>query len=246
MAATRPMVHSVRGWYRPALMKRIALAASVMAFLAGASSAQAESVALGYRQDTGPFPSVFFAPDTLERAESFQVFVTADPVQSLEYTHYISCIRGSESVSTQPPDQLITPPYSTTILPTLPEPDSCWITVSAETPFKGSKEGTIRVEVTGNRRPIPPPPPAAQPPPYWTQCSLPAWLKSGEAKVHGSIPCSRGKAIARSAWRKPAQAGNFVKASGYNCHRNELRDQATIRCTRDTNIVRIAGKLRRG
>lgn len=227
-------------------MKRVALTASVVALLAGAGSAQAESVALGYKQDTGPFPGVFFAPETLERAESFQVLVTADPVQALEYTHSISCTRGSDSVSTQPPDQLVTPPFSTTILPTLPEPDSCWITVSAETPFKGSKEGTVRVEVTGNRRPAPPPPPVTPPSPYWVQCSLPTWLKSGEAKVHGSIPCSRGKAIAGSAWRKPARDGNFVKARGYNCHRNQLRTQATIRCTRGTNIIRIAGKLRNG
>lgn len=225
-------------------MRPIVLAVSVAALLAGANSAQAESVPLGYKQDTGPYPSVFFAPETLERAESFQVLVTADPIQELEYTTYISCIRGAESVSTQPPDKLVTPPYSMTILPTLLEPDSCWITVSAEALFKGSKEGTVRVEVIGNRRPAPPPPPVIPPPPYWTQCSLPTWLKSGEAKIHGSISCSRAKAIARSAWRKPARAGNFVSTRGYNCHRSELRSQATIRCIRGATIIRVTGKLK--
>lgn len=223
-------------------MKRITMALFVFGLLAWPVSAQAETVALGYKQNTGPYPSVYFSPETLERAESFQVLVTTEPIQGLEYGQYISCTRGSETVSARTPDQLITPPYSTTILPTISEPDSCWISVSAEPPFDEAEAGTIRVEVTGNRRPVPAPPPP--PAPYWTQCSLPGWLKSGEAKLHGSISCSRANAIARAAWRKPARAGNFVTARGYNCHRNELRTQATIRCTRGVNIIRIAGRLR--
>ena len=235
----------VRTWYGPAPMKLVALAGSLaVALLVSFSSAQAETVALGYKQETGPHPSVFFSPATLERAESFQVLVTADPAQELEYAHYISCTRGSETVSTKTPNQLVTPPFSMTILPTLPEPDSCWIDVSAETPFKGSKEGTIRIEATGTRRPPPPPPVEPVPPPYWTTCSLPGWLRSGEVRVHGAIACSRAKAIATSAWRKPFGDGGSVRSRGYSCHRNELRRRATVRCIRDQIIIRITGKLR--
>lgn len=231
---------------RSRAMKLFALAGILaVVLLATCSAAQAETVDLGYKQATGPYPSVFFAPATLERAESFEVLVTANPVQELEYAHYVSCTRGSETVSTQTPDQLVTPPYSTTILPTLPEPDSCWIDVSAETPFKGSKEGTVRIEATGTRRPPPPPPPVEPvPASYWTTCSLPIWLRSGEVKVHGTIACSRGKAIATSAWRKPIRDGSSVRSRGYSCRRNELRGGATVRCARGRTIIRLTGKLR--
>ncbi len=78
-------------------------------------SAQAETVSLGYKEFTGPRPYVYFFPDTLERAESFEVLVSADPVQDLECQHYISCTRGSETVATETTTQLSISPYSTTI-----------------------------------------------------------------------------------------------------------------------------------
>lgn len=229
---------------------RRALAGCLIATFLCVGSASAESVSLGYKQFTGPNPGVFFAPDTLERAESFQILVTATPVQSLEYDHYISCTRGSETVASEAPDELITPPYAPVILPTMSEPDSCWITVSAESPLATGVPGTVRIEVTGNRRS---PPPAAPPPvtslppaallPYWKQCSLPGWLKSGEAKIHGNLSCAAGKRIVTKAWRKQSQDKHSVKASGYSCQRHELRGQGTIRCARGLNRIRVKGRL---
>lgn len=179
------------------------------------------------------------------RAESFEVVVSADPVQDLDYKHYISCTRGSETVASETSTQLAISPYTALIQPTLPEPDSCSISVSAETPFDTAQDGTVRIEATGIRRPALPMP--AEPPPYryWTRCSLPGWLKSGEAKVHGTIPCARAKAIATAARNKPARAGAFLKVHGYWCRRHELSKTAAVRCTRGPNIIRITGKLRR-
>jgi len=49
--------------------------------LGTAGPAYAEVVPLGYKEFTGPRPYVYFSPDTLERAESFEVVVSADPAQ---------------------------------------------------------------------------------------------------------------------------------------------------------------------
>jgi len=195
-------------------------------------TSQAETVSLGYKAFTGPSPSVFFAPDTLERAESFEVLVTADPVQAVDYEHYISCTRGSETVAIKTSAGSVTPPYSVTVLPTLTKPDSCWITLSAETPIEGAETGTVRIEASGSRRP------------YWSYCSLPRWLKSGEARVHGSILCSQAKSVANAAWSKPTRAGSYVKVKGFACLRSRLRVAASIRCTRDATIIRIKGRIR--
>lgn len=227
-------------------MKKLGLATTTAILLLGtAGPAYAEVVPLGYKEFTGPRPYVYFSPDTLERAESFEVVVSADPAQDLDYKHYISCTRGSETVASETSTRLSISPYTTNIQPTLPEPDSCWISLSAETPFDTAQDGTVRIEATGIRRPAPPPP--ADPPPssYWIRCSLPGWLKSGQAKAHGSISCARADAIATAARNKPARAGNFLKAQGYWCRRHELRGTASVRCTRGTNIIRISGKLRR-
>ncbi len=213
-------------------MRRIALMSLLLLVIGVSDAARADTVSLGYKAFTGPHPWVFFAPDTLERAESFQVLVTADPVQAFNFEQYISCTRGSETVAIKTTAQSVIPPYSATILPTLAEPESCWITASAETPLEGAATGTVRIEASGNRRP------------YWSHCGLPGWLRSGEAKVHGSIRCSRMRSIANAAWNKPSRDGSYVTAQGYACLRNQRRDAASIRCTHDATIVRIRGKLR--
>jgi hypothetical protein len=231
-------------------MKRLALAGCLAAFLVSASCAQAETVSLGYKQDTGPHPSAFFWPETLERPESFQVAVSATPAQPFEYEQSVHCTRGSESISAQPPMQVITPPFSAVITPTLAEADSCWISVSVEAPFDDDVPGTVRVDVTGNRRPaplapaLPPSPPPPSPPPYWTLCLIPHWLRSGEVKVHGGVTCATGKMIATKAWKKPARAGNNVRVRGYSCLRSELRGRATVRCNLGTKAIKIKGRLR--
>jgi hypothetical protein len=138
----------------------------------------------------------------------------------------------------------VTPPFATTILPTLPEPDSCWIWVSAEAPFEDAVAGTVRIEVTGNRRPAPPPVLPPSPVPYWTTCAIPGWLLRGEAKVHGQVSCSQARLIATKAWRRPARAGTVVRARRYLCHRNEVRGSAKVRCDQGAKIVKVAGKLR--
>lgn len=144
-------------------MKRLALAGCVAALLlAWASSASAETVPLGSKQDTSKWPSVFIAPEDLERAESFVVTVTAEPVQALQFQDYVSCTKGSETISLQGTETTITPPFTTTVLPTLPEPDRCWIDASAETSIGKGVPGTVKIEVTGNRRPAPVPPPAPE------------------------------------------------------------------------------------
>jgi hypothetical protein len=61
----------------------------------------AETVSLGSKQDTSTWPSVFIAPENLERAESFVEAVTAEPVQAVQFQDYISCTRGSETISLQ-------------------------------------------------------------------------------------------------------------------------------------------------
>jgi len=214
-------------------MRRIALISCLLSLIFGVTgTSRAETVSLGYKTFTGPSPSVFFAPDTLERAESFQVLVNTDPVQAVDYEHYVSCTRGSETVATKMSAKSVTPPYSVTVLPTLTKPDSCWITLSAETLVEGAETGTVRIEASGSRRP------------YWSYCGLPRWLKSGEARVHGSILCSLAKSIANTAWNKPIRAGSYVKVNGYACLRSRLRVSASIRCTRDATIIRIKGRLR--
>jgi hypothetical protein len=228
-------------------MKRLALAGCLAGvLLAWASAARAETVSLGYKQDTSSHPAVYFLPDDLERAEWFEVRVTAEPIQPLEYHQYVSCRRGSESISLGVPDQTITPPYSTTILPTLPEPESCWISISAVTPLADDAlAGTIRVEATGNGRPPPFVPPVPTPPrtPLWVTCSPPDWLKSGQTKAHGES-CGKSRVIATKAWRRPAKAGNVVNVRGYACRRSQRGRSATVRCTKGTNIIKVTGKLR--
>jgi hypothetical protein len=234
-------------------MRRIGLTGCIAAFLLiGASSASAEPVSLGSRQVTAPAPSVYFSPEILERAESFVVTVTAEPVQALTFRDHISCTRGSESVAYTSPGQTITPPFPTTILPTLAEPDSCWIDVDAEAPFEGAKPGTVKIEVTGNRRPAPtstPPPPAppvgvgSLPTVTSVRCEGPSFLKRAHTESHGT-GCAMAQRIATEAWNRPDRAGNLVQVSGFACRRAQRGHYVEIHCTKTGANIKVNGWLR--
>lgn len=234
-------------------MKRLALAGCVAGLLLiGVSSASAETVSLGSKQDTSTWPSVFIAPENLERAESFVVAVTAEPVQDVQFQDYLSCTRGSETISLQSPAAAVTPPFTTTIVPTLAEPDMCWIDASAETPFDKGLPGTVKIEVTGNRRPAPAPAPTPSPTPIgvdpvltpvWVTCSAPAFLKSGRTDDHGG-GCAEAQKIATKAWRRPARLGKYVKVSGFSCRRLQQGREVTIHCADADQIIKVNGRLR--
>jgi hypothetical protein len=224
--------------------------------LFGTGSASAETVSLGSKQDTSTWPSVFIAPENLERAESFVVTVTAEPVQAVQFQDYISCTRGSETISLQSPGAVVTPPFTTTILPTLGEPDSCWMDASVETLFEEDVPGTVKIEVTGNRRPAPAPtpPPGStpaptpvvvdpMPTPTWVKCSAPAFLKSGRTEDHGG-GCAEAQKVATKAWRKPARLGKYVRFSGFYCRRLQQGRQITIHCADNDQIIKVKGRLR--
>jgi hypothetical protein len=238
-------------------MKRLALAGCVVGLLLfGTGSASAETVSLGSRQDTSNWPSVFIAPENLERAESFVVTVTAEPVQAVQFQDYISCTRGSETISLQSPGSAVAPPFTTTIPPTLGEPDVCWIDASAETPFEKGLPGTVKIEVTGNRRPAPTPVPGPAPTPTptpigvdpiltpaWVRCAAPAFLKSGRTEDHGG-GCAEAQKVATSAWHKPSRLGKYVKVSDFYCHRLQQGRRITIRCADNDQIIKVEGRLR--
>jgi hypothetical protein len=240
-------------------MKRLALAGCVVGLLLfGASPAWAETVPLGSRQDTSRWPSVFIFPEDLERAESFVVTVTAEPVQALQFQDYVSCTRGSETISVQSTPSTIAPPFTTTILPTLAEPDRCSIDASAESSFETGLPGTVKIEVTGNRRPAPTPAPvvspaptptppatpavATPPPPTWKTCAKPSFLRTGHTEALGEN-CARARLVVTAAWRKPVKAGHYVKAYGFSCLRTNHGRSAKVRCAKGTLIVRARGML---
>lgn len=241
-------------------MKRLALAGCVAALLVfGAGPASAETVPLGSKQDTSKWPSVFIAPEDLERAESFVVTVTAEPVQALQFGDYVSCTRGSETISLQGTEATITPPFTTTILPTLSEPDRCWIDASAETSFEKGLPGTVKIEVTGYRRPAPLPAPVTTPTPTptppptpvvtvpaptWQICAKPSFLRAGRTEALGES-CAKSRLVVTAAWGKPVKAGHFVKAFGYRCRRRAHGLSVNIRCTKGSAIVKATGRLRR-
>lgn len=235
-------------------MKRLALAGCVAALLlAWASPASAETVPLGSRQDTSKMPSVFIAPEDLERAESFVVTVTAEPVQALKLQDYVSCTRGSETISLQGIETTITPPFTTTILPTLSEPDRCWIDASAETSIDTGLPGTLKIEVTGNRRPAPVPAPApstegrpaAEPPPAGGTSPLEAGLLqalAGHGRYRGlsitgpnsAHPIRRPRELTMSFRTLNEYVGESSKANEYavlgwklNCNSHSYKAEVT-------------------
>jgi hypothetical protein len=239
-------------------MKPLALAGCVVGLLLfGAGSASAETVALGFKQDTSTSPSVFIAPEDLERAESFVVRVTAEPVQALEFGNYVSCTRGSETIGLQATPTMITPPLTTTILPTLPEPDRCWIDASAEASLEDGLLGTVKIEVTGNRRPAPAPTPIVSPAPTptapqmpvvttpaptWKTCAKPSFLRSGRTETLG-VTCAKSRLVVTAAWRKPVRAGHIVRAYGFSCRRTNHGRSAKVRCVKGEAIARATGML---
>ena len=242
-------------------MKRLALAGCVAALLlTWASSASAETVPLGSRQDTSRWPSVFITSEDLERAESFVVTVTAEPIQALEFQDYVSCRRGSEAISVQSTPTTITPPFTTTILPTLAEPDRCSIDASAESSFETGLPGTVKIEVTGNHRPAPAPAPVVTPaptptppaapvvatpaPPTWKICAKPSFLQTGRTEALGET-CAKSRLVVSAAWRKPVRAGHSVSALGFSCRRGNRGRRANIRCVKGSAIVKATGRLRR-
>jgi hypothetical protein len=239
-------------------MKRLALAGCVVGLLLfGAGPASAETVSLGSDQDTSRWPGVFIAPEDLERAESFIVTVTAEPVQALQFQYYMSCRRGSEGISLRSIPATITPPFTTTLFPTLVEPDRCWMEASAEAPFEKGLPGTVRIEVTGNRRPAPqpapvvPPDPAPAPPapvavttdpPVWRTCAKPSFLRTGRTEALGET-CAKARLVVTAAWRKPVKAGRNVKAYGFSCRRTNHGRSARVRCARGKSVLRATGML---
>jgi len=238
-------------------MRRLAPAGAVLVSLLafGAAASAAETVDLGYKQDTGPNPSAFFAPETVERPISFQANYTADPAQPLEIESYIDCTRGSESVSDKT-QVTVTPPYSVTIIPTLSNADSCWIILSAEPPCCDGEAGTIRIEATASREPPPPPPtpppvltptpPATEAPsPYWQQCSRPRWLARGALHAHGDhLSCRRASRIATKAWRRPKWAGHVLRMGRWRCVRAGHRRHAVVHCLAGLERLKLVGTLR--
>lgn len=229
-------------------MRRLALAGAVLTLLTAfsATANAAETVDLGYKQDTGPSPSVFFAPETVDRAISFQATYTADPVQTLAVESYIHCTRGPESVSDKK-QTTITPPQSLTIPSTLSGADSCWITLSAEPPCceSAGDPGTIRIEATALRE-SPPPPPAPEPPlPYWQACTRPNWLASGALRTHGDqLSCERATRIATKAWRRPKRAGHVLRMAQWRCVRSGQHRRAVVNCVDGLERLQMAGQLR--
>ena len=252
-------------------MGRLGIAGSVIGLLLflGTSLAAAETVPLGYKQDTSNDPAAFIFPETLERAESFVVTITADPVQTFEYKYYVSCRRGSESISYESTAADVTPPFTSTILPTLAEPESCWMDASVEAPYENAVPGTVKIEVTGNRRPAPAPTPTpvptpvpttpatpapepapvvttpTAPTPVWITCRLPAPFRSGRSEVHGAYPCSKAKALVAATWHRPARAGHLLTVRGFNCRRSRRGLQVRIHCVKGGTIVKAKGILRR-
>lgn len=232
-------------------MRRLALLGGatlvlLLAFTAAANAA--ETVDLGYKQDTGPNPSAFFAPETVERPISFQATYTADPAQPLAIENYIDCTRGSESVSDKT-QATVTPPYSVTITPTLSSADSCWITLSAEPPCCDGEAGTIRVEATALREPPPPaptPPATDAPSPFWQRCSPPRWLARGALRAHGDhLSCHGARRIATKAWRRPKWAGHVLRMGRWRCVRAGHRHRAVVSCVGGVERLKLVGELRR-
>lgn len=215
-------------------------------FLAGlltlglGGSAQAETISLGYQQDTGPRPYVSFWPSTVERAISFEVTYTSTTGQPLETTHYIKCSRGPESVADER-EALVTPPHVVTIPATMASADECWIGTSAGLPCCDDSPGTVRIDATAHRAPAPV---APLPQAYWLMCRPPGWISRGEMKVHG-IPCSKANRLARAAWRAPARRGARLRVAGHLCFRTQVRKQVRVRCDRGAKRFRLAGRLRR-
>jgi hypothetical protein len=239
-------------------MKRLALAWCVVALLlCGAGPASAETVPLGSKQDTSRWPSVFILSEDLERAESFVVTVTAEPVQAVQFSYHVSCARGSDAIRVESPEATVTPPFTTTILPTLPEPDRCWIDASAEASLEDGVPGTVKIEVIGNRRPAPPPVPVvspspnptapptpvtATPAPTWKTCAKPSFLRSGRTEALG-VACEKSRRVVTAAWRKPAKVGHSVRALGFSCRRTNHGRSAKVHCVKGTAIARATGVL---
>ena len=238
-------------------MGRLPLAGAMLALLLGSTppAHAAETLALGYEQDTGPNPSVFFAPETVERAVSFQASFTANPVQTLAVESYIDCTRGPESVSDKK-EATITPPYAITIPSTLPDADSCWITLSAEPPCCDGEDdpGTIRVEATALREPPPTPLPSQSPTPsesettrsYWQRCGHPGWLARGTLRTHGDhLSCRRARRIVTGAWRQPKRTGHVLWIGRWRCVRGGHGRRARVRCVNGREQTKLVGMLRR-
>lgn len=210
-------------------------AAALVSWTAGASAAN-ETVPLGYMQNTGPNPSTYFLSDSVERAVSFQVSVSASPIQALEVSHRIYCSRGPESVNDASEAATITPPLSIVVPATMVEPDSCWISVDASAPFETAVDGTVRIDVTATRTPEPP---------YWQKCRRPGWLVSGNLKVHGeSLTCKAAKSISRRAWTRPEREGYVVYVGKFFCSRSGSSGRVVVNCSHASERFKLVGRKR--
>jgi hypothetical protein len=240
-----------RGVLASGRMKRLALVGCVAGtLLLGSGQASAETVPLGSKQDTSHWPGVLVSTETLERPESFVVTLSAEPPEELQFLERIRCGRtyGSETAEHESSVISVTPPTTITILPTLAEPETCSIEVSAWTgiEIKGTPV-TVKMEVTGNRRAAPPPitigPGPVAPTPAWARCSAPAFLTSGRTEDHGG-GCAEAQRIATKAWHEPARLGKNVKVSTFSCRRLQQGRQVTIHCADDDQIIKVIGQLR--
>lgn len=222
-------------------MKGTILAGAVVALLTFSASANAatETVPLGYKQDTGDYPSVYFLPETVERPLYFYVTYSATPPQVLDIDHSVHCTRGSESVSSKG-GATVSPPFTMPLLVTMTAPDSCWISVSAEPAECCDSPGTVRIDATATREVEPPPPP------YWQSCESPRWLKRGRLRVHGDrLSCRGARLIASKAWRRSWRQGRSVRARGYYCLRSGRGRRAVVKCSRRSERLELVGMLRR-
>lgn len=199
-------------------------------------SAATETVSLGYKQHTGPNPFTYFLSDSVERAVSFEISFSADPVQQLIVSHRIYCDRGSESVTAASEATTITPPLTIVAPASMVDPDSCWVSVDADTPFETALAGTVRIDVSATRIPEPP---------YWLKCRRPGWLASGNLKVHGeTVTCKMAKTISRRAWTRPEREGYVVYVGKFFCSRSGSNGRVAVNCNHGSERFKLAGRKR--
>lgn len=209
--------------------------AAVLAVLLLAPAARAVEPGQEYEvarsEDSRSSFAYVFGVASVDRPESFRLYVDAGPHAPVDITYDVSCRLGRRSLSQETKLSAQSLPLDISLPLTIRRAEYCIVSASAEyTNYE--QPGSLLLQMFATQY---------APTPYFTRCQGPRYGPSGLLETH-RLRCRAGAVLTSQALHKPAAQGHYVRVGRYSC----VRNRRAIRCSSGSRVARFRGRFRRG